>query len=61
MILGKSQMFVDLDSLQSARKNGNAKSQIKPLNLPIREDNEQENKSQVINNNNEISMKNPNN
>ena len=60
MILGKSQMFVDLDSLQSARKNGNAKSQIKPLNLPIREDNEQENKSQVINNNN-ITMKNPNN
>lgn len=60
MILGKSQMFVELDSLQSARKNANAKSQIKPLNLPIREDNEQENKSQVINNNN-ISMKNPNN
>lgn len=50
-------MFVELDSLQSARKNGNAKSQIKPLNLPIREDNEQENQSQVINS----SMKNANN
>lgn len=51
-------MFVELDSLQSARKSGNAKSQIKPLNLPIREDNDQENESQVINNS---SMKNPNN
>ena len=58
MIVGKSQMFVELNSLQSARKSGNAKSQIKPLNLPIREDNDQENESQVINNS---SMKNPNN